>query len=124
MKDASEDEQEEDLVLPSSNRSKVDSEARRKSKAQREEQIRQMMDADGKKERQSSQHMFTKTLNGYQMMKKTNRQRKKIAREAQSMKRNGPGAARPTRLSRQTRHPRQRRVQIRPESDGEGEGRS
>ncbi len=53
MKDASEDEQEEDFILPatkttsSSNRPKKDVTADRAVKAQREEQLRQMMDVDG-----------------------------------------------------------------------------
>lgn len=46
MKDASEDEQEEDLVLPSSRRSQADKEAALKVKAEREERLRQMMDVD------------------------------------------------------------------------------
>ena len=48
MKDASEDEQEEDLVLPSSRRSQSDREAARKVKAEREEKLREMMDVDGR----------------------------------------------------------------------------
>ncbi|KAI9751623.1 MAG: hypothetical protein M1815_001039 [Lichina confinis] len=48
MKDASEDEQEEDLVLPSSRRSQSDREAARKVKAEREEKLREMMDVDDK----------------------------------------------------------------------------
>ena len=48
MKDASEDEQEEDLVLPSSRRSQADKEAALKVKAEREERLRQMMDVDGR----------------------------------------------------------------------------
>ncbi len=45
MKDASEDEQEEDLVVPASTRSKQEGE--RMSKRQREEELRRMMDAEG-----------------------------------------------------------------------------
>ncbi|KAI9800312.1 MAG: hypothetical protein M1833_003426 [Piccolia ochrophora] len=45
MKDASEDEQEEDLVLPAS-RPRTEMDPDRQSKAQREEQLKKMMDVD------------------------------------------------------------------------------
>ena len=48
MKDASEDEQEEDLVLPATSRKGTDDDAERASKAKREEQLRKMMEVDGK----------------------------------------------------------------------------
>lgn len=45
MKDASEEEQEEDLVLPAPSRSRQEKDAEKQS---REEQLRRMMDVDGK----------------------------------------------------------------------------
>lgn len=47
MKDASEEEQEEDLILPTSSKVAAVREAELKAKAHREEQLRQMMEVDG-----------------------------------------------------------------------------
>lgn len=47
MGDASEEEQEEDLVLPISNRPKKENDGVPNSRAQRQEQLRRMMDLDG-----------------------------------------------------------------------------
>ena len=47
MKDVSEEEQEEDFILPSTTKSHKDKEAERESRARRQEQLRKMMEDDG-----------------------------------------------------------------------------